>query len=56
MRVSDYFLIPMAGYGQNALNLESLIQEALKVNPEISALQKKRDAMSKRLASGKIMG
>jgi outer membrane protein TolC len=35
-------------YGQNTLNLESLIQEALKVNPEITALQKKRDAMWER--------
>jgi cobalt-zinc-cadmium efflux system outer membrane protein len=40
--------IPMNCHGQNALNLESLIQEALKVNPEITALQKKRDAMWER--------
>jgi outer membrane protein TolC len=34
--------------GQSTLNLDELIQEALKVNPEISALQKKRDAMWER--------
>ena len=35
-------------YSQDSLNLENLIQEALKANPEISALQKKRDAMWER--------
>ena len=35
-------------YGQNSLNLEQLIQEALKANPEISALQQKRNAMWQR--------
>jgi outer membrane protein TolC len=40
--------IPMKSHGQNFLNLEELIQEALKANPEITALQKKRDAMWQR--------
>jgi outer membrane protein TolC len=35
-------------HGQNSLNLEELIQEALKANPEVTALQKKRDAMWER--------
>ena len=35
-------------YGQNTLNLEQLIEEALKANPEISALQQKRNAMWQR--------
>jgi outer membrane protein TolC len=35
-------------YSQDSLNLEKLIQEALKANPEISALQKKREAMWER--------
>jgi outer membrane protein TolC len=34
--------------GQNSLDLEQLIQEALKANPEITALQKKREAMWER--------
>ena len=34
--------------GQNSLDLEQLIQEALKANPEISALQQKRNAMWQR--------
>ncbi|MCX5895038.1 MAG: TolC family protein [Proteobacteria bacterium] len=34
--------------GQNTLNLEELIQEALKANPEITALQQKRNAMWQR--------
>ena len=36
------------GQGQNSLDLEQLIQEALKANPEISALQQKRNAMWQR--------
>lgn len=40
--------IPVGVHGQNSLNLEELIQEALKANPEIGALQKKRNAMWER--------
>lgn len=42
------FSIPVCVHGQHSLNLEELIQEALKANPEIAALQKKRDAMWER--------
>jgi outer membrane protein TolC len=40
--------VPTNCRGGNSLNLEELIQEALNANPEITALQKKRDAMWQR--------
>ena len=48
--LSSILFLPFStsSHGQNSLNLEELIQEALKANPEITALQKKRDAMWQR--------
>ena len=48
--LSSILFLPFSAscHGQNSLNLEELIQEALKANPEITALQKKRDAMWER--------
>ncbi len=43
-----FLMFSVSCRGENSLNLETLIQEALRANPTITALEKKRDAMWQR--------